>query len=152
MIQRVQTIWLILAALCISCLLLLPIVSSNLIGGEFYITGTGLYQNTGNVSKQVESYLPLAISAIALSIFCVINIFNYKNRELQKKLIYVTIILIIGLSFWSSQYAKSIPGGLEIAHHGTGMYLSPLAIAFCLLAVRGITRDQKLLKSADRLR
>jgi len=152
MIQRIQTIWLFLATLSISCLLFLPVVTTNLIGGEFYILASGLYQKIGGVDKKVESFLPLLISVIAVAIMCFANIFNYKKRDLQKKMIYATIVFIIGVSFWCSQYAKQIPGGLETATHQAGMFAPPLAIAFCLLAVRGITRDQKLLKSADRLR
>lgn len=152
MIQRIQSIWLLLAALSISCLLFLPMVTSNLVGGEFYITASGMYQKIGGIAKQIESYLPLLISVVALTLLCFINIFNFKNRKLQKRITYVSIVLMIGLSFWCSVYAKKMPGGLELANYGTGMFLPPLAIAFCLLAIRGINRDEALLRSADRLR
>jgi glucan phosphoethanolaminetransferase (alkaline phosphatase superfamily) len=152
MIQRIQSIWLFLAGATISCLLFLPMVTSNLIGGEFYIIASGLYQKVGGATKQVASYLPLLISTVAVMLICLANIFNFKNRKRQKQLAYVSIVLIIGLSFWCSQYAKQIPGGLETANYDAGMFLPPLAIAFCLLAVRGINRDEALLKSADRLR
>ncbi len=152
MIQRIQSIWLFLAAVCISCLLFLPMVTSNLIGGEFYIIASGLYQKVGGTTKQIESYLPLLLSIAAVAIVCFINIFNFKKRKLQKQLAYANIVLIIGLSFWCSQYAKKIPGGLETANYDAGMFLPPLAIALVLLAIRGINRDEALLKSADRLR
>ena len=152
MIQRIQSIWLFLAAVSISCLLFIPMVTSNLIGGEFYILASGMYQKIGILDKQVESYLPLLISVIAVAIMCYVTIFNFKKRKLQKQLIYVTIVLMIGVSFWCSVYAKKIPGGLETANYDAGMFLPPLAIAFCLLAIRGINRDEALLKSADRLR
>lgn len=153
MIQRIQSIWLLLAALSISCLLFLPIVTTtDLIGMKFYILAGGLYQEIGGMSKQVESFLPLLISVSAVAIMCFANIFNFKKRKLQKQIIYASIVLIIGLSFWCSVYAKKIPGGLETANYDTGMFLPPLAIAFCLLAIRGINRDEALLRSADRLR
>lgn len=153
MIQRIQSIWLLLAGLSLSCLFLVPFVSTkDLIGMKFYILASGLYQEVGGVSKQVESYLPLLISVVAVSIMCFVNIFNFKKRKLQKQLAYATVVLIIGLSFWCSVYAKKIPGGVDIAEYGPGMYVAPLAIAFCLLAIRGINRDEALLKSADRLR
>ncbi len=63
-----------------------------------------------------------------------------------------TIVFIIGLSFWCSQYAKNIPGGLENADYNVGMFLPVIAILFCLMAIRGINNDEKLLRSADRLR
>ena len=153
MIQRIQSIWLLLAAMSISCLLFLPIATTtDVIGMKFYILASGLYQELAGVKKQVDSFLPLLISTIAVAIMCFANIFNYKKRKLQKQMIYVSIVFIIGLSFWCSVYAKEIPGGLDTANYDTGMYLPPLAIAFCLLAIRGINRDEALLKSADRLR
>lgn len=153
MIQRIQSIWLFLAALSISCLLFLPMVTSkNLIGVEFYIIASGLYQKLGNTETVVENFYPLLIGVIAVALLCIANIFNYKKRDLQKKTIYGTIVLIMALSFWCSQYAKRIPGGIENSDYEAGLFLPPLAIAFCLLAVRGISRDQKLLKSAERLR
>lgn len=153
MIQRIQSIWLLLAAISISCLLFLPIATTtDLIGMKFYLIASGLYQELAGVKKQVDSYLPLLISTNVVAISCFVNIFNFKNRKLQKRMIYTSIALIIGLSFWCSVYAKKIPGGLETANYDTGMYLPPLAIAFCLLAIRGINRDEALLKSADRLR
>lgn len=153
MIQRIQSIWLFLAAISISCLLFLPIVTTtDLIGMKFYILAGGLYQQLGGITKKVESFLPLLISVSAVAIICFVNIFNFKKRKLQKQIAYVSIVLIIGLSFWCSVYAKKIPGGLETANYDTGMFLPPLAIAFCLLAIRGINRDEALLRSADRLR
>ncbi|MCY1554220.1 hypothetical protein D9M68_907780 [compost metagenome] len=83
---------------------------------------------------------------------CLANIFNYRNRKLQKRIAFLTIIFIIGLSFWCSRLTQKIPGGIEIANLESGMYLAPLAILFCLMAIRGISRDEQLLRSADRLR
>lgn len=153
MIQRIQSIWLFLAAVSISCTSFLPIVSTkDIIGMKFYITASGMYQGLGDITKQVDSFLPLLISIAAVAILCFFNIFNFKKRKLQKQLAYVSIVFMIGISFWCSVYAKKIPGGLENAKYEAGMFLPPLAIAFCLLAIRGINRDEALLKSADRLR
>ncbi|MES2650276.1 MAG: DUF4293 domain-containing protein [Bacteroidota bacterium] len=153
MIQRIQSIWLFLATISISCLLFLPMVTSkNLIGAEFYIIASGMYQKVGDIDKLVESSTALLSSIIAVTIMSFATIFYYKKRKIQKRLIYVTIVLMIGVSFWCSVYAKKIPGGLENANYDAGMFLPPLAIAFCLLAIRGINRDEALLKSADRLR
>ena len=81
-----------------------------------------------------------------------INIFNFKNRATQKRIVMANIALIIGLSFWCSQFAKKIPGGLETANYNVGMFLPVIAILFSILAIRGINNDDKLIRSADRLR
>lgn len=152
MIQRIQTIWLLLAAITISFLLFIPMVTTTVGNVEYRVLATGLYQKTGEVSKQIEAYLPLLISTIAVAVMCLVNIFNFKNRTTQKRLIIANVLLIIGLSFWCSQYAKKIPGGLETANYNVGMFLPVIAILFCILAIRGINNDDKLIRSADRLR
>lgn len=152
MIQRIQTIWLLLATLTICCLLFLPMVTLTVGNIEYLMITSGIYQKVGNVTTLVKGSTPLLVSTIAVALISFINIFNFKNRTMQKRIIMVNIILIIGLSFWCSQLAKEIPGGLEKANYNTGMFLPVIAILFCILAMRGISNDEKLLKSADRLR
>lgn len=152
MIQRIQSIWLLLASLTICCLVFIPMVTANVGGIEYHVIASGLYKKIGTQTTQVESYLPLFISAVAVVLICLLNIFNFGRRTIQKRIIIVTILLIIGLSFWCSQYAKNIPGGLENANYNIGMFLPVIAIVFCILAIRGINNDEKLLRSADRLR
>lgn len=152
MIQRIQSIWLLLATITISCLLFVPMVTTTVGGTEYQVLATGLYQKTGEITTKIEAYLPLFISTIAVALMCFINIFNFRKRAVQKKIIIANVVLIIGLSFWCSQYAKKIPGGLETANYNVGMFLPVIAILFSILAIRGINNDEKLLKSADRLR
>ncbi|RZJ64609.1 MAG: DUF4293 family protein [Flavobacterium sp.] len=152
MIQRIQSIWLLLATITISCLLFVPMVTTTVGSTEYQVLATGLYQKTGEATTKVEAFLPLLISTIAVAVMCFINIFNFRKRAIQKRIIIANVALIIGLSFWCSQYAKRIPGGLETANATVGMFLPVIAILFCMLAVRGINNDEKLLKSADRLR
>ena len=152
MIQRIQSIWLLLATITITCLLFVPMVTTTVGGTEYQILATGLYQKTGEVTTKVEAFLPLLISTIAVAAMCFINIFNFRKRAFQKKIIIANVVLIIGLSFWCSQFAKKIPGGLETANYNAGMFLPVVAIFFCVLAMRGINNDEKLIRSADRLR
>lgn len=152
MIQRIQTIWLLLATLTICCLLFLPMVTLTVGNIEYLVITSGLYQKVGNITTVVKSSTPLLISTIAVALISFINIFNFKNRTLQKRVIMVNIVLIIGLSFWCSQLAKEIPGGLEKANYNVGMFLPVIAILFCSLAIKGINNDDKLIRSADRLR
>ena len=152
MIQRIQTIWLFLAALTICCLLFIPMVTTTVGLDEYQVLATGLYQKTANETKQIEDYLPLMIATIVVSLVSFGNIFNFKRRTAQKRVIMANVALIIGLSFWCSIYAKKIPGGLEVANYNVGMFLPVIAIFFCILAMRGINNDERLIRSADRLR
>lgn len=152
MIQRIQSIWLLLAAVTISCLLFVPMVTASMGNISYYVIANGLYQKVGTTSTQLASSTPLLVSVIATALICLVNIFNFSNRKRQKLITRITSVLIIGLSFLCSQYAKKIPGGLENANYNIGMFLPVIAIIFCILAIRGINADEKLIRSADRLR
>jgi hypothetical protein len=79
-----------------------------------------------------------------------INIFNFKVR---KKQLWITIGLIflsllnIILYWWKS----GVPP-FESGSYSLGALLSLAIPVFLVMAVRGILKDQKLVKSADRLR
>ena len=152
MIQRVQTIWLFLASLTLFMLLLLPIVTKTNNGTEFWVLVSGLYQKAATGTIKSEGFMPLLISTVVIALIALANIFNYKNRTLQKRICNVVIILTLGLSFWISQAAQKIPGGLDGADYNVGAFMPILTIIFCFLAFRGIRKDELLIKSADRLR
>ncbi len=152
MIQRVQSIWLFLASFTLFMLLLLPIVTKTDNGTEFWVLASGLYQKASTGTVKMESFLPLMLGTIVIALIALANIFTYKNRNLQKRICNVVIILTVGLSFWISQAAQKIPGGLEGAGYNLGAFMPILTIIFCFLAFRGIRKDELLIKSADRLR
>lgn len=148
MIQRIQSLWLLLASLAILSLFVFPTVSA----ANFQINAMGLYisTNLGVSNLQVNYFIVISTAVLALISF--VNIFNFKNRTLQKRIIFLNIILIIALSAFNSQEAKKIPGGIENAQLGVGMFLPMIAILFSVLALKGIKNDEKLIQSADRLR
>jgi hypothetical protein len=152
MIQRVQSIWLLLTSLTLFLLLLVPVITKQWNGNEYSLLVTGLYQRTNGVSTRLNSFLPLFTSTIIIALIAFINIFIFKNRAIQKRIAIVVIILIAGLSFWVSQVALKIPGGTAGASFGIGAFLPILAIIWCFLAIRGIKKDESLIRSADRLR
>ncbi|GAA4210356.1 DUF4293 domain-containing protein [Pedobacter jeongneungensis] len=155
MIQRIQSIWFFLAALTLILMLFLPITSKQTTGTEMAVYSSGLFQiiagKAGSPFK-IQSFLPLLITNIAIAILCFINIFNFRKRTFQKRFAVISIILIGGFAFWCSIYAKKLPGGIEGASFGIGAYLPALAILFIVLAIFGINKDERLIRSAERLR
>lgn len=152
MIQRVQSIWLLLAGLTILLLLFIPIVSSQSDGSEYWIVATGLYQKTSGVVAKTDYFKPLFLTTISTALLCFATIFTFKNRNGQKRLIIVSIVAILSLVFWFYYYAQGLPGGLSSVKPGIGAFLPIPAIFFCVLAINGIRKDEQLLRSADRLR
>lgn len=151
MIQRIQSIWLLLAAVTILCLLFVPVLTDRSGGGTYILYGSGIKFWDGDVSDQ-SANTPLFISTILAGLISLVNIFNFRNRKLQIRVASLNILLILGLSFWLSQLAKQLPGGIESSDIGIGLFLPLLAIILTLLAIRGIKNDEKLIRSADRLR
>jgi len=133
MIQRIQTIWLLLASAAAFSILRFP----------FYYTPTPQALEI-NGSSQYSTLIALAFSA-CLSF---ISIFLYGNRMLQLKVVLVNFLLTGLIGFFIYK--------VVIAHPGGGFTL-PSAVLFLLpilqiMAVIRIYKDEHMVKAADRLR
>jgi len=148
MIQRIQSIWLLLAAITILCLLFVPIMGVVSNTGYHTLYGTGLKSPGADGST---TNIPLLISTVFAGLISLVNIFNFRNRKLQIRIALLNIILILALSAWFFQIINGISGATQLDLE-PGIYLSLVAIIFTLLAIRGIKKDEKLIRSADRLR
>jgi hypothetical protein len=152
MIQRIQSIWFFLAALCIALLLFVPIISKVINESEYWVNTIGLYQQTNGAANKIEPFLPLTILTIASAAMLLLTIFTFKNRTQQKRVALASLILILVLSILTYINLEKIPGGFEGVTYKLGAILPIVAIIFIYLGVRGINNDEKLIKSADRLR
>jgi uncharacterized membrane protein len=155
MLQRIQSIYLFFAGLVIAALFLFPLIHNVYVNGKpVTIMVTGIYQDVNGQSAHTESFMALAIATAFVALLPIIVIFLYKNRKQQIAFSYSALLVIIGYSFWMSQTVKKVMGSVEIDTHnwGIGLLLSSISMIFILLAVRGIKNDEKLVKSADRLR
>lgn len=155
MIQRVQSIFFLLASLALLALFLFPLVHGiNVDGVVENIKIDGVYQTVNGQLVRTVSFLMLTIATVLLAVVPLIALFMFKNRKLQLALAYGGVLAIIGLSFWMSQTVQGFLHGatLRTDNYGIGMLLSSVSIVFLLGAARGIKKDEKLIKSADRLR
>lgn len=141
MIQRIQSIWFLLAAACGFGMTKVPLFSATLPNGaprELIAT---------------ENLLLFTI-VIGLSCLALASIFLFKNRSLQLKLAILGIILSIGSIVLEVYYIEQFKINSAITS-GTYQWggLLPMAMTiFFFLAAKGVHRDQKLIKSLDRLR
>lgn len=139
MIQRIQTVWLFLAAICSALTYKFP----------FYTGNTKAADNTSTFEKMIaSSNFLLLIFTAGLIAGSVAIIFLYKNRRQQLWLtLAATGLSIINLIIYFSQIKKFESGSISITA------ILALAIPVLLLiAARGIWKDEKLVKSLDRLR
>ena len=155
MIQRIQSIWLFFATACIFSLFLFPYLQVlNPDGSARLIKVTGVYQGIAGQQMQTEPFLALTIATVILALIPFVTIFMFKDRKKQVMLCYLAIALVIGFSFWLIQTAKGVLGPVELRaeNYGIGTLLPSITILFLILAIRGMKKDDKLIKSADRLR
>jgi hypothetical protein len=155
MIQRIQSIYLLLAGLVLFALFLFPLAHDIDINGvSSTISITGVLQKINGAQVHTQLFVPLIAGTVIVGIMPLILIFLYKNRKQQIMLCYVYILVIIGFSYWMVQTVKSVTGGLTLttSNFGIGALLSSVSIVLVLAAVKSIRNDEKLIKSADRLR
>ena len=133
MIQIIQTIWLLLASVAAFSVLRFP----------FYYTPAPVpFEITG--SAQYSTLISLAFSA-CLSF---ITIFLYGNRMLQLKVVIVNFLLSALIGFFIYKVVIANPGG-GFTLPSAALFLIPV---LQILAMVKIYKDERLVKSADRLR
>lgn len=139
MIQRIQTIWLFLAALCASLTYKFPFYTGNIIGKD----------NVQRYEKLVASsnFIVLIFTA-GLIIGAVAIIFMYKNRKQQMWLTVAALLVsVINLIIYFYEMKRFNSGNMSLT-----AILSFAIPILLILAINGIRKDEKLIRSLDRLR
>ncbi len=155
MIQRIQSVFLFLATLVLLGLYVFPLVTNvNIDGIISNVNIMGIYQQLPDGKHYTTEFTALKFVAGLVALLPAVIIFLYKNRKQQIALCYSAILVIIGYSFWMAQTVKAAGGGIQasLSNMGIGMFLSSIAVLLIVLALRAIRRDEKLVRSADRLR
>jgi uncharacterized membrane protein YiaA len=144
MLQRIQTIYLFIATLLAGGIIyLLPLWINN-DGVEFFLNNL----ITSSDWKQISM-----VAAFGLSAFLsLITIFLYKNRKQQIGINRFNIVVNFYLLGIIVYHLLILPGESEISEKGIGLFIPVLVIVFLVLANKSILKDEKLVKSVDRLR
>ncbi|NLN96582.1 MAG: DUF4293 domain-containing protein [Bacteroidales bacterium] len=150
MIQRIQSVYLFLAAIAIAVMFFFPIANFYSDTFYFYLGLDGISDDT----FMTINTIPLVIIAIVLILLAVFSIFMYKNRLLQMRVIRFGVLLdlafIIVIYFG---YIDSISQKANVeVQYKTGIYFPLAVLVFLILAIRAIMADEKKVRAADRLR
>lgn len=144
MVQRIQSVYLLISAICslgFTHLFALWGSSDNEMVFAFTLFEVG------------EFYLQMIPVLFILSgVLSLIAIFLFKNRTKQLSLNRFNIIinfLIIGLMLY---YLLTLPGENTVSEKGIGVVLPLVSIVLLALANKAIKKDDDLVKSVDRLR
>jgi hypothetical protein len=158
MIQRIQSVFLLIAFISSVLLFFFPLA------GIYGDTSTYLFfvykfQNMvpGDTSLfNNMAVIPLAVINAGTAGLVAVSIFMYKNRVLQMRLVRFGIfldIILIALVFFV--YAGIIERTLFVTPDymsEAGIYFPLAALVFLILANRSIVRDERMVRSIDRLR
>ena len=155
MLHRIQTIPLFFASAALFALFLFPAMQWLSVDGKAQTAKiSGIYEHLNGQLVQTIPFTLLSIVCVLVAIIPFIIIFFYQNRSLQIKLSYGAIALVLSLSFWLAKSVQKVASITKFStdNYGIGALLPSLAILFLILAIRGIRKDEKLVRSADRLR
>jgi hypothetical protein len=155
MIQRIQSLYLLLTTL-LSLLFLKGSFLSFIDKSEsvIKITFKGILRDTYRQGFElIEKLLPLSVIIILIPALSMITIFFFKKRKIQLRLALSGIILAAGLILISIYYSffVNIKYGAALLP-GFKMVFPVLILIFAILAYGGIRKDDRLIKSYDRLR
>lgn len=150
MIQRVQTLYLLLVVVLGTLLCLFSPMQFLLPEGTEY------------VSLNVLDKWPMAVMTIASPVLALVTIFLFKRRLLQARFNVMNVILCLGfyalLALYTAYVVKGYETISEISLAGADWYISvwaaiPLVnIVLLMMATRRILKDEALVRAADRLR
>jgi uncharacterized membrane protein YhaH (DUF805 family) len=155
MIQRIQSIFMALAAVWAILMIIVDPVYFEMIASDkmYELKGQGLFL-LSDIEPQLSSYPVLALLAL-LAIVPMGAILRFKDRKLQMKLMRLNMILalgFIGLAVFYIDRSQALIGEETDIIPSIWFYTSAVPILFSILANRFIKKDEDLVKAADRLR
>lgn len=135
MIQRIQSVFLFLAA-----------IVSGVLSNVFDLWKSGVEW------MQANDYQFIYALFIASGVLALVNIFFFKNRKRQMLFNVINIfmnLVLVGLLVYN---LLNLPGDGFASEKGIGLILPLFSIVLLWLANRSIIKDDKLVKSVDRIR
>lgn len=154
MIQRIQTLYLLIAAALLVVMLFVPLAWFASEAGMFNLYAFSLQSADGG---EAQSTLYLGILLLLALLLPLVTIFLYRRRLLQIRLCVVEMVFLVGTVIMEAiYYFLSRRVFSELALHNQGfkpaIVLPIVALFFTFLAARAIFRDEMLVRSADRIR
>ena len=150
MLQRIQTIYLILAGICTSLTLYFSFATYSISGKLVSFTSQGF----SPFGKNIENF-PLYIVIIISSILIALSIISFKKRKRQiflntaNYMVVLALIVLIFINF--KNFEPTQDENIEISY-GVGMFLPIVTLVLLFMANRAVKKDEELIKSMDRIR
>jgi len=150
MLQRVQTVFLLLAAAAMLIASVTPLALFLHNADQAVFEAMGIYLN-GQLNDSTWGLFAIGAASSVLALF---TVFLYKKRMLQIRFSIFNIVLMIGfyLYFGFIVYQLASVESLHFQKVGIGIIMPVIAIILTILAIRRIGADEALVRSLNRLR
>jgi hypothetical protein len=143
MIQRKQSLWLFIAALLNAGVFYFDLYKTHIMVNGVDTPGTPL---------RVSDHYPSMLIALVMTLFPLITIFMFSNRKRQLSMCVVSILAIVSFVTLTLGRVGKIAPPPSSGSYWIGSILPAISFIFIIMAIFGIRRDEKLVKSVDRLR
>ncbi|MGB0891374.1 MAG: DUF4293 domain-containing protein [Flavobacteriaceae bacterium] len=144
MIQRIQSIYLLLAAAFSGGLIFVFTI---------WTLSTNKVMFALDLLKDESTSLnSVPVLFLGSALLSVISIFLFKNRQTQFVVNRINILINLFLLGMLIYLSLNLPGETSVSKKGIGMFLPILVILLLVIANRAIKKDEDLVKSVDRLR
>ena len=156
MVQRIQTVFLLIASLSAALSFFFPIAWFY---GDQHIIELFIYKAVDHVKDNPvllssRAFIPAIVTGLLQVVLPLFIIFQYKKLRWQLRLTGIVIFIAVvqvGLQFLFYTSRMTALTGAE-AEYAFGVFVPLIVIVFLMLAQRGIRNDIRLLRSVDRLR
>ena len=156
MLQRIQSLYLLMVFVFALLFLSLPLGYVTLEGASYVVRATGTdlperYQEMVSMGFWRPTVIILFFGILILTVY---TTFQYKHRLLQVRLGRLNMLIHMGLiisTFFLIDSVKTSVGAVE-SSYGAGIFFPVASLMFIFLANRAIMKDEKRIRAADRIR
>lgn len=151
MIQRKQSLFLLVAAFCTSWLAIGNMAEFVSTETTYMLKYMGIYPVDS--AKAVLLTYPLAILVVSSTLLSVVTIFLFKKRQLQIRLSGINLALTAGIAafiFYFGYVGKKSLSAVVV--YNWSAVLPFVALVMIVLAMIAILKDEALIKSINRIR
>lgn len=153
MIQRIQSVYLLVVVIFTAILFAAPIFEFSVTGEPFFYDLNLWGLNARGSSEIVLSSSPLAMLVGLTGVVALVTIFLFKNRMLQVRLSIFNIICLIGYAPLLWYFVNRV----QVAYQADIIFKLVAAIplinaVITYMALKAIGKDEALIRSVDRIR
>ncbi|MBK8847842.1 MAG: DUF4293 family protein [Bacteroidetes bacterium] len=156
MLQRIQTVYLTLAALACAAMFILDVALVRNATAQQQLIHVRLFNSdaVGNTWQAPSVFLVIPVLVVIIGLLLIYTALKYTNRKQQmmfcKIILLLTLVCLPFIYFLVESAIKAVSPAQQFYLYAA--YMPIVILLFTFFALRAIQRDDNLVRSADRLR